>query len=158
MKNSRQIDHNSRGSLSKFQRAIYYILNFTWGLPMTLIGGLVALVLIIAGKKPIYNVQLGSYGYMPGTMFSVGSPSWGGFSLGPIIVTDTLPSISLIHHELGHSCQNAVYGPFMIVISIASCVRYWYRELFRDRVRTDYDDIWFEGQATKWGNWLAERW
>jgi hypothetical protein len=136
--------------LNMFQRAIYYILNFTWGLPMTLIGGLVALVLIIAGEKPRKRTS--------GIAFRVWSCDWGGFSLGPVVVTDTMPTESLVNHEIGHSCQNAVYGPFMIFISIASCVRYWYRELFRDKVTTDYDDIWFEGQATKWGNWLAERW
>lgn len=149
---SRQIDHNSHEpkKLSLLSKAIYYILNFTWGLPMTLIGGLVALVLTIAGKKPRKRTS--------GIAFRTGSCNWGGFSLGPVVVTDTMPTEGLVNHELGHSCQNAVYGPFMIVISIASCVRYWFREWFPYRVKTDYDDIWFEGQATRWGNWLAERW
>lgn len=138
--------------LTKFQKAIYYILNFTWGLPMTLIGGLVSLVLIIAGKKPVHTFR-----NSPGVMFMVGK-SWGGLSLGPFIITDWLPTHALINHELGHACQNAVFGPFMIFIAIASCVRYWYREWFPSKIVTGYDEIWFEGQATKWGNWLTERW
>lgn len=41
------------------------------------------------------------------------------------------------------------------VITIPSIIRYWYRELKYNKKGltppTEYDDIWFEGQATKWG-------
>ena len=42
------------------------------------------------------------------------------------------------------------------VVCIPSAVRYWYREFKYHRKKltppTKYDDIWFEGQATKWGS------
>ena len=138
--------------LTKLQKAIFYILNLTWGLPMTLIGGLASLVLIVMGKKPVFvpsvtiTPRFVAYNY------------WGGVSLGIFTITQENASQSLTNHELGHACQNAVYGPFMIFIAIASCIRYWYRELFPSKIVTGYDEIWFEGQATKWGNWLVERW
>ena len=47
------------------------------------------------------------------------------------------------------------------VICIPSAIRYWYRELkyYRKGLypETDYDSIWFEGQATKWGNKVYNR-
>lgn len=43
----------------------------------------------------------------------------------------------------------------LFVITIPSAIRYWYRELKYHRKGlvppTMYDDIWFEGQATRWG-------
>lgn len=43
------------------------------------------------------------------------------------------------------------------VICIPSAIRYWYREFIlhfnREKFNKlpEYDAIWFEGQATKWG-------
>lgn len=51
----------------------FYILSFTWGLPMTLIGCLAALVLTMAGFK----AQRWGYCYY----FEIGS-RWGGCELG----------------------------------------------------------------------------
>jgi hypothetical protein len=58
--------------------------------------------------------------------------------------------------------QNLIWGPlFPFVIAIPSAIRYWYRELkyYRKGLYpdTDYDSIWFEGQATKWGNKVYNR-
>jgi hypothetical protein len=61
-------------------------------------------------------------------------------------------------HECGHGLQNCIWGPlFPFVIAIPSAVRYWYREFLHKHNKAkyvllpDYDAIWFEGQATKWG-------
>jgi hypothetical protein len=46
----------------------------------------------------------------------------------------------------------------MILISLASAIRYWYREYLIQIQKVpyytlpDYDDIWFEGTATYLGN------
>ena len=41
----------------------------------------------------------------------------------------------------------------LFVITIPSVIRYWYRNwaLAQGKKLPDYDAIWFEGQATKWG-------
>lgn len=43
----------------------------------------------------------------------------------------------------------------LFVIAIPSMIRYWYLELkyYRKNIHcpVGYDDIWFEGQATRWG-------
>lgn len=129
------------------KKLLYWLLSLTWGLPMTLIGLLVALALLITGHKPH------KFGYT--FYFKVGK-SWGGLELGAIFLTDSTPSEHTLCHEHGHGFQNCLWGilcPF--IIGIPSAVRYWYRELHYWRKGkippTKYDDIWFEGQASKWG-------
>lgn len=81
--------------------------------------------------------------------------NWGGVSLGiNFFVADKMGKDWTLHtkkHELGHTFQNAIFGPFAIfLIYIPSCIRYWYRE-FSKKVQPPYDLIWFEGSATEIG-------
>lgn len=129
------------------KKTTFWILSFTWGLPMTLIGMIALLVLMAAGKKPkqfayCYHIEVGK--------------GWGGVSLGPVILTSANPSVDTLLHEHGHSLQNCCFGPLMpFLIGIPSMARYWYREIRRKMGKpctTDYDSIWFEAQATEWGD------
>lgn len=126
---------------------LYYFLNLTWGIEMTLIGGAVAIVLLALGKKPKR--------YHGAIYFEVGK-GWGGINLGLFFLCSEDSGERVKSHEFGHSLQNCLYGPLMFVlVCIPSATRYWYRELkYNRRGRippTKYDDAWFEGQATKWG-------
>ena len=127
-------------------RITYYILSFTWGLPMTLIGLVVSAVLLLLGYKPK------RYGWT--YYFEVGE-NWGGVELGLCFVCNKGASSRTKAHEFGHSIQNCYFGPLMpFIVSIPSAVRYWYREWQMHRGKTDlppYDSIWFEGQATSIG-------
>lgn len=125
----------------------FYLLTFTWGLPMTLIGGIAALVLTAIGYK-----SNGKYGYC--WVFEVGN-SWGGLSLGPVIITSVPHNGKIMAHEHGHAIQNCLFGPICpFIISIPSAIRYWWREMLMANGKVDlpdYDAIWFEGQATRVG-------
>lgn len=136
----------------RLSKTAFYILSFTWGLPLTLFGCLTALVLRIAGKKPE------RYGWS--RCFRVGSDQWGGFEAGFFFVRDTSGDEYLTSHEFGHAIQNCIYGPLMpFLITIPSAVRYWYRDarIKRGRFpRTGYYDIWFEAQASRLGQKYAE--
>lgn len=125
---------------------LYYILSWTWGLPMTLLGVMVALVLIICGYKP----KKCGYCYY----FEI-CENWGGIEFGMFFLTEKNPPEYITAHEVGHSLQNCLWGVLMpIVISIPSAIRYWYRRI---RVKigkpctAGYYDIWFERQASEWG-------
>lgn len=136
------------------KKSLFYLLSFTWGLPMTLIGIIVGVILTIAGKK---SEKWGACRY-----FKVGK-NWGGVDLGLIFITDETPSNYVKNHEHGHAIQNCYFGFLMpFIVCIPSVVRYWYRELKYCRKGlippTDYDDIWFEGQATKLGTDHIKRW
>ena len=132
-------------------KVAFYALSFTWGIIMSLVGCLVALVLLIAGYKPK------KWGYC--WYFEVGE-NWGGLELGIFFITNKNASKSIKNHEHGHALQNCKYGPFMVVISIMSATRYWYRELKYHRKGltppTAYDDAWYEGDATKSGTEFIE--
>lgn len=128
------------------KRFLFYFLNLTWGLPLNIAGFLVALVLLCAGKKP---KRWGDCFY-----FEVGK-GWGGLELGIIFLTSERPSERTKNHEHGHAVQNCIFGPFMpFIVNIPSAIRYWYRRIREAKGlpnTTAYDDIWFEGQATKIG-------
>lgn len=124
---------------------LYYILNFTWGLPMTLIGLILTLILLPFGKirkwRYIYYIEL-RYG-----------SGWG-FALGTTFVCSKMNLFSgeLVYHEFGHTCQNAMFGPFQIILVVLpSILRFWYRKLYsiitRKNPKTQYTDIWFEDSA-----------
>lgn len=131
----------------------FIILNLTWGILMTLAGALTAAVLWCGGHRPIRHG--------PCLCFVVGH-GWGGLSLGPVMIVSTNANEHTKDHELGHAVQNALYGPFMVAVSLHSAVRYWYRRGKKKRglghTLPPYDGIWFEGQATDWGKKYAEKW
>lgn len=135
-------------------KAWFYILNLTWGLPLTLCGALVAFAMLITGHKPHRH---GGCIY-----FAVGN-NWGGVELGLFFLTDQRQTMRIRNHEFGHALQNCIWGPLMIfVVSIPSVCWYWYRELKYHRrgitPPNDYDDMWFEGQATRWGTSMIKYW
>lgn len=126
----------------KLSKRNYYILSCTWGILVTLAGLLVSVVMLVIGKKPKKN--------MYGWYFTCGS-GWGGFNIGPCSIVCEDHTQHVLKHEFGHSIQNCMYGPAMIVlVIIPSICRYWYRELF-DISSPPYDSIWFEGMATRLG-------
>lgn len=136
----------------KINKFLYYFLNLTWGIVLTLFGTVVSFFLIVTGHKP---KRFGGCWY-----FNIGD-NWGGLEMGLFFITDKQDDYRLKCHEYGHSIQNCIWGPLCIfVITIPSTIRYWVL-----RIRTkmgkenpDYDSIWFEGQATKWGMKTEEQW
>lgn len=132
----------------------FYLLSFTWGLPLTLVGVIVGIVLMIIGKKP---ERWGACWY-----FKVGK-NWGGLELGLIFLTNDVPSKHTRNHEHGHAIQNCYFGFLMpFIVCIPSAIRYWYRKLKYTRKGlippTKYDSVWFEGDATKLGTIYATKW
>ena len=130
----------------KAKQILFYVLNCTWGIIMTALGAIVALVLIICGYKPKRH---GGCFY-----FEVGE-GWGGFEMGLFFVYCKDGSEFGHTHEFGHGIQNCVLGPLMpFLVSIPSAIRYWYRE-FRRRAgnpcTNSYYDIWFERTANELG-------
>ena len=135
--------------MMKYNKFLFYFLSFTWGLPMTLIGCLVAAVLFVLGCKP---KKWGWCWY-----FEVGE-NWGGVELGIFFLTNKNPSVHIRNHEHGHGFQNCIFGFLMpFIVCIPSAVRYWYREylVLSGRKKAyelpDYDSVWFERQASTIG-------
>lgn len=119
---------------------------------MTLIGGVAALALLISGHKPFRNGGA--------ACFKVNAKGWGGVSLGLVTIVTEPTSQHTLNHEFGHTFQNCWWGPlFPFVIAIPSMIRCGLWSRIEDRrPGARYDDIWFEGQATKLGNKYRESW
>ncbi len=127
-------------------KALYYFLNFTWGI-LPVIGGLIVSVfMMITGHKPRkYH----------GIWYFEAGKNWGGVILGLAAIKCRNSSVfQICSHELGHSYQNAILGPFaMFLVFIASNTRYWIHRI-RQKLKLKnkpYDLIWFEGNATDLG-------
>lgn len=138
----------------KINPLFYYLLSFTWGLPMTFVGSVVASVLVLAGYKPK------RYAYS--LYFEVGR-HWGGVNLGTVFVCQKNASIETKTHEQGHGVQNCYFGPLMpFVVCIPSAIRYWYRCFIEHynpkkyKSLPGYYSIWFEKQANSLGNDLIK--
>lgn len=190
---------------------VYWLIQCTWGIIMTVIGAIVALCLLVSGHKP---KTLG-----PAVYFEFGE-GWGGLSLGGFFFCSKDSPMSTKYRECGHGLQNLVLGPFMpFAICIPSAARYWLYNFktpltralfvlgimivavllttsgacifafiggfkaiviifevirlyflslviwlnisqlpqFYDGKQPNYDNIWFEDQATKWGTALYEK-
>lgn len=134
-------------------KPLFYLLSFTWGLPLTLIGIIVGIALMVVGKRP---EKWGGCWY-----FKVGK-NWDGTELGLIFLTNKTPSEYIRNHEHGHAIQNCYFGFFMIpVVCIPSAIRYCYRR-FRKSLglenKTPYSAIWFEHQADILGDKYLQLW
>ena len=130
------------------KRILFYIISLTWGGIMTVIGLVVLLVTLPFGKFGVYH----------GRIYKRIGKNWGGVELGCFFLCDNSADEYILAHECGHGLQNCLWGPLMpFVICIPSAIRYWYREYLwyfnktKYALLPDYDAIWFEGQATKWG-------
>lgn len=142
------------GNKMNLKRVLFYILSFTWGICVTLIGLIIILFSIPFKKVHSYH----------GRLYAVWGKNWGGFSAGPFfVIGENCEGCN--SHECGHGLQNIIFGPFMIfLVCIPSIVRYWYLELKYYRqgkvAPKPYDSIWFEHMATAWGKKYIEtdRW
>lgn len=135
-------------------KKLFYVLNFTWGIIMNIIGAIgAALVSLETGIKPTRHAG--------NIVFKFGH-YWGGVSLGIFTFMCLEADEHTLNHEFGHSIQNAIFGPFFIpLVAIPSFIRC---QKFNNNIKKgipneeDYDAAWFEGSATKWGTEIAKRW
>lgn len=152
--------------MKNLKKALFWILQLTWGILYNIVGLFVLLALVIAGHKP---KRFGQQLY-----FVIGK-SWGGVEFGFVtVVCNTSmghPSTDTLVHEHGHFIQNMFYGPFTIFLGIASAARYWYRRYVQYRNKKylqnnqpekykklkPYNAFWYEKQADDLGyKYLSE--
>lgn len=129
---------------------VHYLLLFTWDLPVTIVGWIIALCVMMGGHKPEkYH----------GCAWLLFGDNWGGLSCGNVLfVADNMGAgwtKHTKHHEFGHTCQASILGIFWVfLVAIPSAIRYWTQifERKHNKVCTPYDAIWFEGSASDIGD------
>ena len=133
----------------RLNRTSYYILSFTWGLPLTLVGLAVSFLMIITGHRPK------RYGW---TWYFDAGENWGGSEFGICFVKARNEGDRICRHEFGHGIQNCIYGPLTpIIVNLPSSARYWYRRIsiaLGCSPKGDNYDIWFEKEADEMGNFF----
>ena len=124
---------------------LYWFIQLTWGLPLNIIGAIIAIVLICRGSMPQ------RFGYA--IYFETGE-NWGGVNFGGFFFVQKSASTQLKRHEYGHSFQNLMLGVLMpFLVNIPSAMRYHYRNYKKAKGHhlPPYDRFWCEGWATKLG-------
>lgn len=130
----------------------YYLIQWTWGILVNIVGGIIYFILTKIGNYRTYKYR---------NMYCVVLP-WNisGMNLGMFTVHGESCPKSIISHEYGHSIQNLKWGiltPF--IISIPSFIRCCYREVLKSLnhpPKTNYYNIWFEANATELGRMADE--
>ena len=142
------------GGFIASKKWLYYLLNYTWGLLPTLLGWLLYLCCM-----PFAHYRSKRYGRR---FIGFDTKSGWGFSLGTSIFISNRISECVIPHEIGHTIQNAIFGPFQIIlVDIPSAIRFWYRKILAKcgkKLIKKYDDIWFESSATSLGVIISITW
>lgn len=137
------------------QKIFYYVLQFTWNLPMTLFGGILALIALIAKCFGV-KVEFGKF-YWVG-FAKIGPDYWGGCDTGLFFLRDHKSEGDLMSHEWGHTFEGVVLGPlFIFLVAIPSAVRWWI-DWFKQKKTgqgIDYNAFWAEDAASACGNWAV---
>ena len=128
-----------------WRKILFYLLQFTWGLSVNLVG----LAVFLCCRKRFGSQRFcnGIVTYLPGGR--------GGLSLGIFIflsIRDPQERSRLCVHEYGHTVQCLFLGPlYWIVVMVPSAIWYHFFAGYRRRNRVPYDAFYCERWATAWG-------
>lgn len=103
--------------MKNFKMFLFWFLQCTWGLIMTLAGMVGAIVMLCRGVKPK------RFGY---SVYFVHGHHWGGVCLGGFFfVSHESNALATKAHESRHAIQNIIFGPlFLFVVGAPSIIRY----------------------------------
>lgn len=128
-------------------RALFYVVQFTWGLSVNLAG---LLVFLCCKRSRCEKYCNSIVTYLPGDR--------GGLSLGIFTFISSQSAAGrrrLCIHEYGHTIQCLFLGPlYWFVVVIPSAVWYHLFAGFRKKHQISYDTLYCERWATAWG----EKW
>ena len=115
---------------------LYWFLQCTWGIIMTLAGAVGAIIMLCKGEKPR------RFGY---AIYFVHGHGWGGVNLGGFFfVSHESDKLKTKAHEYGHSFQNAVLGPlFPFVVGAPSMIRYHLFDRYEVSAREKFVGVLF---------------
>lgn len=143
MKTKETLYMNKPIATAGWSRLLFYALQFTWGLPVNLVG----LLLFLCCKGLRHEKFCNSIvTYLPG--------NFGGLSLGIFIFLSlqNADGRCLCVHEYGHTIQCLFLGPlYWPVVAIPSVVWYHFFAGYRKKHQLSYDTLYCERWATVWG-------
>lgn len=133
------------------KKFLFYLLQFTWGLPQNLVGLIAFLVMRKTCRHERFHNAFVTY-------VQTDKP-FGGVSLGIFIFVNADRTGEWLHdtriHEYGHTIQSIVLGPIWpFVIALPSVIWCNFPPLCRYRKEKDisYYALYCEGWANLWGS------
>ncbi|MBQ7543094.1 MAG: hypothetical protein IJT44_12475 [Clostridia bacterium] len=133
------------------KKFLFYLVQFTWGLPQNLIGLIGFLFFLGRMRHDRFENAIITY--------IDSDKSFGGISLGIFIFVNGRKKDDWLHdtriHEYGHTIQSVVLGPlYILVIGIPSMIWCNLPPIVRYRKEHDvsYYTIYCEGWANLWGS------
>lgn len=138
-----------------FDCFLFYLIQFTWGLSVNLIGFLVWLVCKLRGRR--------TEKYCNCFITYVKKKHFGGLSLGLFVFMSDDKDEQWVYntriHEYGHTIQCLLLGPlYWIVVAIPSAIWCNFFEGYRKKNDVSYYALYCESWANKWGeSWSAQK-
>lgn len=137
--------HCAARAVSGWPRVLFYLIQFTWGLPVNLVG--LILFLCFRGRFRSERFCNGIATCLPRLA--------GGFSLGIFLfigAAGTADSPGLCAHEYGHTVQCLLLGPlYWLVVALPSVIWCHGFSNYRRKHGIAYDALYCERWATAWG-------
>lgn len=129
--------------------ALFYIVQWTWGLPVNIVGGIAYLICTKILKRKHSKFGYANIVYLP----------WksGGLSMGLFIFMKDREGVNnwtynTRIHEYGHTWQCLLLGPlYYIVIALPSVIWCTFFGKFREKHNISYYKLYCEGWANNWG-------
>ena len=142
-------DKKEKNAKNTLLDILFYIVQWTWGLPVNIVGGIVFLICTKLKKRSWQKFGYSYIVYLPWNQ--------GGLSLGMFIFMkdkhkDAKWTYNTRIHEYGHTWQCLLLGPlYYIVIAIPSAV--WCNVLagYRKKNNISYYKVYCESWANAWG-------
>lgn len=138
-----------KNSLNTLQDILFYIIQWTWGLSVNIVGGIAYLICTIIFKRPHQKFGKASIVYLPWNA--------GGLSMGLFIfVKDGHAKPEWTYntriHEYGHTWQCLLLGPlYYIVIALPSVIWCNCFAGYRKKNNISYYKLYCEAWANAWG-------
>ena len=142
-------DKREKNAKNSFIDFLFYLIQWTWGLPVNLVGGIVFLVCTKIKKRCFQRFGYSYIVYLPWNQ--------GGLSLGLFIfMKDQHSSKKWTYntriHEYGHTWQCLLLGPlYYIVIAIPSAIWCNVFASYRKKHNLSYYKVYCESWANAWG-------
>ena len=125
-----------------WRRMLFYLLQFTWGLSVNIVG----LFVFLSCRKRFHSEP-----FCNSTITCLRGDH-GGLSLGIFIFISAHDIQRLRVHEYGHTIQCLFLGPlYWIVVMIPSAIWYHCFAGYRKKHSIPYDALYCEHWATVWG-------
>ncbi len=129
------------------KKFLFYLIQFTWGLPQNILGLLIMLINIKCRKEMFRNSLL--------TYWNVR----GGMSLGMFIFLNDDSEDKRMEfyklHEYGHSIQSLILGPlYLFIIGIPSFL--WANNRFLVKRRRNTGKSYYSFYTERWANRIFE--